>query len=879
MTESATVLWLEEITRHNRGTVGGKGAHLGEMTRAGFPVPAGFCITTSTYLDFVRQNDLQEAIARLEALAGEGDTAALERETARLRALFADGKLARSVEEQIIAAYTRLVEVHAPHGQVAVRSSATAEDMADASFAGQQQTYLHVGGARNLLAGVKSCWASLWTPPAISYRHRFWAGRERVAMAVVVQAMIPCDVAGVAFSVDPLTGRARVIIEANWGQGEAVVRGEVETDCYLVERTPEGVALDFAVVPGYKAHQRVRNPEGGEGTILADVPVERRDQLTLSSGQVRHLAETVLALEEHFGTSQDVEWGFWREELYIFQTRPMTVGGASWFTDSIAGDDYLWTSGFLNERFSEPVSPLGWDVVRELLDELAFRQPLRYMGYPQADSLPVTKLYRAYPFVNETVFQVLYKAFPDFLLPEDAYRYFPGGDTSLRKQAAYPPSIFAPRLLASLLWAFLRDPLNWSPWHNYRQWEHFTLEHQRVMTAVSARVNELKGGGGGSLKEFWRIIEQAQALNRRLLALHRWSLTHADLTYTVLRRLAAAWLGKQRGAEVCAALVLGLPNKSLELNRELQKLAAIPPGNRYEAALAAFLTRYGHRSFSLDMWRPNFAANPAQVTELVQSLAEGRAGLDTEDRVRQRESAYDLVRQSIAKGLVGKLKMAVFDHVLGLVRHYMPLREDQRFYWGQTLAAMRELFLMIGDGLVANGLLKEREEIFFATKREIQAYVQGQGGFPSHQVWRREEELRLLQGQHQLASAGAYPTFLVGNRPLDVDAEKGQVLVGRPVSPGLKRGLVKIVGSPRQLSKIRSGDILVTGSTDPAWTPIFGLVGGLIMERGGQLSHGAVVAREYGLPAVTGIAGVTQRLHDGQEVLLDGLAGTVTLLN
>jgi pyruvate,water dikinase len=849
------------------------------MTRAGYPVPQGFCITTSTYLDFVTQNDLEEVIAGLEALPREGDKAALERETARLRALFANGKLARPVKEQIIAAYTRLVEVDAPHGQVAVRSSATAEDLAGASFAGQQETYLYVSGAQNLLAGVKSCWASLWTPQAISYRHRFWAGRESVAMAVVVQAMIPCDVAGVAFSVDPLTGQARVIIEANWGQGEAVVRGEVETDCYLVERTPEGVSSGFSAAPGYKAQQRVRNPEGGGGTILADVPVERRDQLTLSSGQVQHLAQTVLALEKHFGASQDVEWGFWREELYIFQTRPLTVQGASWFTDSIAGDDYLWTSGFLNERFSEPVSPLGWCVVRDLLEELAFRQPLRYMGYPQADSLPVTKLYRAYPFVNETVFQILYKPFPDFLLPEDAYRYFPGGDTSLRKRVGYPPSIFAPRLLASLLWAFLRDPLNWSPWHNYRQWDHFTLEHQRVMAAIRARVKELKGGAGVSLEAFWRIIEQAHALNRRLLALHRWSLTHADLTYTVLRRLAAAWLGKERGAEVCAALALGLPNKSLELNQELQKLAAIPPGNRYEAALAAFLAGYGHRSFSLDIWRSNFAADPAQVTELVQSLAEGKGGLDTEDQVRQREMAYDLVRQSMVKGLAGKLKNAVFDHVLGLARSYVPLREDQRFYWQQTLATMREVFLMVGEGLAADGLLKEREEIFFATKNEIEAYVKGVEDFPAQEVWRREKEFRLLQGQHQLASPGAYPTFLVGNRPLHVDAERGQVLVGRPVSPGLKRGPVKVVGSSRQLSKIRSGDILVTGSTDPAWTPIFGLVGGLIMERGGQLSHGAVVAREYGLPAVTGIAGVTQLLHDGQEVLLDGLAGTVTLLN
>jgi pyruvate,water dikinase len=909
------------------------------MTWAGYPVPPGFCITTTTYLDFIRQNDLEEAIASLEALDWEGDEAALEGEACRLRALIAGGELARSVREEILAASMQLLEVGASEGQVAVRSSATAEDLASASFAGQQETYLGVSGAENLLAAVKSCWASLWTPRAISYRRRFWSGRGTVAMAVVVQAMIPCDVAGVAFSTDPLTGQDRVIIEANWGLGESVVRGEVEADRYVVERTTAGGSSQFSVSPGHKARQRIQNPEGDGGTILVDVPVERRGMLTLSCGQVRRLAETVLALEKHFGTPQDVEWGFWKGELYIFQTRPLTVQGTSWFTDSIVSDDSLWTSGFLNERFSEPVSPLGWSVVRELLEERAFREPLRYMGYPQADSLPVTKVYRGHPFVNGTVFQILYKPFPDLFLPEDAYRYFPDGDTSLRKKASYPPSIFAPDFLFSLLRAFLRDVQNWSPWHNYQQWARFTVEHQQEMAGIAERVQGLRERGDGvSLEAFWEVIEQAQELNGKLLALHRWSLTHADLTYTLLRKLATAWLGKKQGTELCAALVLGLPNKSLELDRELQKLAEVAPrrerdgqpGEEYEVALATFLARYGHRSFSLDIYRPNFAADPAQVTELVESLAGGEWSsrtcsapaereavrldspepsfatpedfhtrrssrtrsapteretsfatpeLDIEDRVRQREVAYSLVRKAVAKGWVGRLKMVLFDHVLGLARRYMPLREDQRFYWQQTLGAMRELFLLIGDRLVAEGLLEDREGVFFATKDEIEVYVKGRGGFPSREVKGREREFRQLQSQHELAAHLTYPAFLVGNRPLDTFEGREEVLVGRPVSPGLKRGPVKVVSTPRQFSKIQLGDIMVTRSTDPGWTPIFGLLGGLIMESGGQLSHGAVVAREYGLPAVAGIAGATRLLHDGQVVLVDGLSGTVTVVN
>jgi len=231
------------------------------------------------------------------------------------------------------------------------------------------------------------------------------------------------------------------------------------------------------------------------------------------------------------------------------------------------------------------------------------------------------------------------------------------------------------------------------------------------------------------------------------------------------------------------------------------------------------------------------------------------------------------------KGPLGRLKMTVFDHVLGLVRRYMPLREDQRFYWQQTLAAMRELFLLIGDRLVAEGLLKNRKEVFFATKDEIGVYVKGKGDFPTSEgVQSRKREFQQLQSEHELAPHLAYPAFLVGNRPLDTSEGREQVLVGRPVSPGRKRGPVKVVDTPRQFGKVQAGDILVTRSTDPGWTPIFGLLGGLIMESGGQLSHGAVVAREYGLPAVAGIAGATRLLHDGQVVLVDGLAGTVTVV-
>ncbi|MBM3135676.1 MAG: hypothetical protein FJZ89_10440, partial [Chloroflexi bacterium] len=254
----------------------------------------------------------------------------------------------------------------------------------------------------------------------------------------------------------------------------------------------------------------------------------------------------------------------------VSQAAPPPEGDV--FTEHIPGDNYLWTSGFLNERFPRPVSPLGWSLIRGLLEELAFRDPLRYLGYGAAPRLPITKLWRGHPYVNVAVFQILYRPFPDRLLPEDAARYFPGGDTGLCRQAPYPRTLFDPRLWLSLLMTFLRDPGDCSPWHQDRRWAHFLARHEAAMASLELQVTALEQASTADPGRCWQLIATGQALNRELLALHRWSLTHADLWYTLLRRLAAAWVG-DGAAELCARLVAGAPNKSLEVAAALQRLA------------------------------------------------------------------------------------------------------------------------------------------------------------------------------------------------------------------------------------------------------------------------------------------------------------------
>jgi phosphohistidine swiveling domain-containing protein len=850
MVTPRTILWLDEIADSHQQVVGGKAANLGAMLRAGFRVPPGFCVLTTAYASYVEDYHLQQEVEVLTQGAGGAI------DPYALFSLPMDG----AVEKAIHAACLRLLE-NLPQGtRLAVRSSATTEDMPDASFAGQGETYLNVD-LDGVADRVRDCWASLWTARAVSYRRRGEASPRSPEMAVVVQVMVPCDVGGVAFSVDPLGGDG-VVIEAVHGLAEAVVQGTGEITRYMVDRR--------------------------------SLVYRRTGDDILSPAQVQRVAEIALALEARFGGAQDLEWGIWNGAMYLFQSRPVTTEAERFFTQKIPGDDYLWTGGYLNERFPRPVSPLGWSVVGGLTEALAFRDPLRYLGYPHLDQLPLTKLYRGHPYTNVAVFQILYKVFPDSVVPDDAVRYFPDGDTGLRKAAPYPCCLLDPRFIGSMLCHFVRDPANWSPLHNHRHWARFVVRHERAMAELVQQFQD-----ASDLEDLWAIVGEAQSWSRELLGIHRWSLMAADLAVPLLSRLVGCWVSPDRRSELSALLLSGVPNKSLELDQALRDLAG--ETDPHGAVVRDFLSKYGHRSFYLDLYQPTYADDPEQVLRLAQAAGQGP---DLAARVAERESAEREVWAAVGTGLWGRLKLYVLTQVLGLARRYVALREDQRFAWQQTLALMRGAFLRIGKELVVRGLLSRDDDIFFATIEQVRALSLAPGGealcakpgvsemVPGGPAQRRPDvyletrqaiearraAFERLEQEFELAPHLTYPAFLRGNRPLESASEVGaRRWKGVPVSPGLVRGTVRVVLTPGQFDRIAVGDILVTRSTDPGWTPIFGRLSGLIMERGGQLSHGSVVAREYGLPAVVGIPHITEHLHDGDLVLLDGLTGTVAL--
>jgi pyruvate,water dikinase len=652
-------------------------------------------------------------------------------------------------------------------------------------------------------------------------------------MAVLVQTMVSCDVAGVAFSRDPLTGESTGIIELAPGLGANVVDGSAEVQRFTFDRT-------------------------------GDVKMASHGEELLGRDQLQRVAKTVVDLEAVFGQPQDVEWGYLQNELYLFQSRPITVFPVSFFTEVIPNDEYCWTSGFLNERFPQPLSPLGWTMIRTLIEPLGFRDPLQFMGFKPHIEMPILKLHQGHPFINMRVYQILFKPFPRCLLPEDIGRYFPGGNVELRKEASYPCCLLDPRFVISMLRFFAKDPANWSPLHNFRHWRKFAGEHDRRMKSLQGKAEAL--GGKADPQAAWEIIEEAQNLAGRLLAIHRWSLIWAEISYSILRRLLAAWMSVDRANALSAQLISGLPNKSLELNKALDGLAN-------ESEWRAFLDAYGHRSYSLDVYQPTFMEDPDQVKQLADRIA---GGFSMKDRSAQRVCAETETHRELRAQSWGWFKARLFNLVLSCTQHYMPLREDQRFYWQKILALERRLILTIAKCIAERDEIKRPEDIFFITMDELRQAVAGHG-IPAREIPRRQKEFAQLQKSYQAAPELSYPCFLKGNRPLEnEDSQKAEILRGQPVSPGLARGPARLVTMPDQFDEISAGDILITRGADPGWTVLFGRIAGLVMEVGGQLSHASVVAREYGLPAVAGVSGVMQQIENGQEIIIDGLSGTVT---
>ncbi|HEV8490331.1 MAG TPA: PEP/pyruvate-binding domain-containing protein [Candidatus Limnocylindrales bacterium] len=835
---------VDSIRASDAATAGGKGANLGELVAAGFAVPDGFVLTTQAFA-------LAVGTARIDP--SEPEDAA-----DRLRS----HDVPRAIATAALEAYRAL-----GGGAVAVRSSATAEDLPDASFAGQQDTYLGVTGDEALLDAIRRCWASLWSERAVAYRRDQHIDDAGLGLAVVVQRMVEARAAGVLFTADPITGRrGRAVIDAAPGLGNTVVAGSIDPDHYTAD-PKSGEILE----------RRVR----GDKAVLTDV-------------QVRELAAAGTRIERQFGSPQDIEFAFDGDgRLWIVQSRPITTLFP--LPERPAGDESaprVYFCASVAQGYFEPITPMGQEPFRRIGEALAaaFARGRRGGGPIRS---PVVE-------AGGRLFVDVTPALRDPLGREVMMRLTAVGEARssvvLRRLALDPrfalrtgSRLGSVRRIVPLL-ARSRIPLYalrllLSPdkvrVRYIREIERATRIDPPATATSSARLD--------AVEELMR--SGPPFLFPRLLGL----VVAGSLTYLVAGRLLR---GRATEAEL-QTLTRGLPHnpttemdlalwalatdirsdpasRSALLGRSAPELAAayrgstLPP--RLQDGLAAFLTRYGFRSVGeIDLGVARWSEDPSHLLGAIANYLQLEEETHAPDQQFERGAREAEQMVATLLGRVRGPRRWMLRFLLGRVRALMGSRELPKYTLIRRLfTPIREILQPVGQELAASGRLASPDDIYFLTQAEARRAIDG-ADLRETVAMRRATHARELARRHLpriLLSDGTDAEIAL------IDVPKG-ALRGSPASPGSVTATARVILSPHD-ARLEPGEILVAPSTDPGWTPLFLTAGGLVMEMGGMMSHGAVVAREYGIPAVVGVAGATERIATGDKVTVDGSAGVVS---
>jgi pyruvate,water dikinase len=755
----------------------------------------------------------------------------------------------------------------------AVRSSAAAEDLPEASFAGQQDTFLNVK-AEDAALFVKRCWASYWNERAISYRHNAGIGHLDGGMAVVVQKMVNAAVSGVMFTVDPLNGKEHIIIESSWGLGESIVSGLVVPDRFVFDKTA-GTIVERSISKKCKGIFFSYN-----GSETTDIEPGRQDAASLSDGQIASLVEAGNNIERYFGAPQDVEWAIENGVVHILQSRPITT---------IGDDKTLWTRAYGDEYWADVVSPLFFSLLGDYLSKYVLDEGNRIMGYKDLAGKDLLKVHKGHIYFNAEVLEGVFTYNPKFSRTKELLNYFPEKDQPRIAEA--PTKIFR-RLLAEARITML-DPDGSIPLTDkaYRKWAKRFLSDMKAFDML-----DLKTLSNEGLHDEFVKMERSLLKHYRLI---RYGMvTHSIGTNLITKSWLNDWLNDRTG-ELYARLVSGLPdNKTIETNIALERLArearkdpAIvellkmsPSGEfmrqlesdaRYRQFLVSFeefLLNYGHRSFTREIFFPRWTNDPALVVDILKSLVSARESRIEELEKQRLQDRMD-TQKEISKRL-GIGRSLIFNMVLNYAQVYLIFRENQRFYLDHQICRQRRLFMEYGRRFAEQGIIDRQDDIFFLSKEEIfdLANSADKG---------RKNIIRARRKDFERYRDTLPPKFLMGGVDYDDAApmdENARAISGTSASPGIATGRVRVVETIGALSAIEDGDILVTLNTDPGWTPVFSRIGALITETGGILSHGAVVSREYRIPAVTAVRNATHLLKTGQKVRVDGNEGIIYIL-
>ena len=869
------VLRLHEIDETDVPHVGGKGAHLGALSRmADARVPAGFCVTTAAFARVLSQAAVGAELAQLSRLRAD-DRAAIRDLTGYVRRAIERA----SMPTDIVSAITGLHHEFGAERAYAVRSSATAEDLPTASFAGQQDSFLNVLGLPSLLAHISRCWASLYTERAVTYRLKNGVDQRTLRMGVVVQHLVTPYASGVLFTADPVTGNRKISsIDASFGLGEALVSGLVNPDVYQVM----GGKITSKSIGTKRLQIR---PDAAGGTRAESVARSEQNEFALTDIQVLQLVALGRKIEAHFGRPQDIEWCLvgdqfpeqFPEQFKVVQSRPITTLFP--IPDTGDGENHVYVSVGHQQMMTDPMKPLGlsvWQLTtpRPMAEAggRLFVDVTQALAVTESRAAMLEQLGKSDPLIRDALQSVIDRG--DFI------RSLPNNESEAPRTLAASAGAATietdPALVADLI--------------------------RRNADTVIALQRDINGKSGAELVDF--IVEHIETVKRTLFDPRSLQVIMAaiDATWWLNEKLFE-WLGEKNAADTLAQSVpnnvtseMGLalldvadairPHAEVVSFLErtnnadfLNELPRIPGGQPARRAIEGWLDKYGMRGVGeIDITRTRWSEQPAALLPLIlgniKTFEPGESARRFETGKRNAQTKETDLLQRLRVLPDGNQRANDTKTMIDRLRTFIGYREYPKYGMISRYFVYKRALMQEAHRLVAAGVLNEAEDIFYLRIQELQQVERTQRADDTLISVRKAEyqSYLSLRPPRVLTSDGEG----ISGSYRRANVAEG-ALIGLAVSAGIIEGRARVI-LDIATAELEPGDILVTAFTDPSWTPLFVSISGLVTEVGGLMTHGAVIAREYGLPAVVGVELATRRIRDGQRIRVDGTEGLVELL-
>ncbi|MHA2035927.1 MAG: PEP/pyruvate-binding domain-containing protein [Promethearchaeota archaeon] len=896
--------------------VGGKGASLGKMVKAGFPVPSGFVVTTSAYLEFLKINDLEVKIEKILDGIDYDNIDELEKKTGKIREEISNSKLPESFIQDITRAYKELGEEMV---YVAIRSSATAEDLEGSSFAGQYETYLDVRGEKALLDALLQCWASMWTVRVTAYRHNKGFDHTAIGIAVVIQKMVEPDVAGVMFVGNPMNARAdEVVINASWGLGETVVSGRITPDEFVVAR--DTLQIKHRTL-GSKKLSVVRNQNKSVGTIEKSVPDKLQNEYSLSDKQISELTELGRRITSHYnGLPQDIEWAMEDDSFFLLQSRPVTGVEFTWEEDldlwpSLPEDDNLiWSRKWADEVWTGAITPLMWSVRGRWMRDGG---SANYQHFEMGELAEL----RAYKYHHGTVYYNTRadELIAEYCLPPNLRAHF----LNRLHPSQLERATNAPFDLWRTLKMFVRIEEtqpgmgigNFSIGNKvFKQRPKSGIKYEFRRKSVKAAFPDLD-----QIKQEIRALKDEELRPRVMqynnifasgVARGAWGIIHiyAPVIRALLDGVLRYWYNGDNPNAFIETLS-GIPEQTQQFNddyafwelaemirhsKKLHKLFEEFKGAAFFDELKnheeghAFLAKYeeflevafyrGHAD--RDIYFDRRIEDPSLDYEALGVLLKSEGIVSPDEREnklnQRRELATAEVIENLSKQPLGDIKVFIFRFLMNYSLRFFMGRDDSRPMSDIVTYQKKLVLCEYGHRTVSRGLLEGERDFYFLSIDELDRLLTGTepNALARAKVVARRKWFDLF-----LTHEEDPPLFLKGNIPMDdkPTISRGDVLKGVGTAPGVATGRARIIPTLEEIGQLEKGDILVCHGTDPGWTSAFSVVAGVIAQTGGMLAHFSCLSREYGLPAVS-LPNAIKLIKDESIITVNGDNGDIRLV-